>query len=78
MTDRPEPCPELDSYTRSSKRDDAGKYVPTCLSLPGCYSQGRTIDGTPYTSVKRSSFAWRTPSRVRRSGLVGRAPRGDC
>ena len=26
--------------------DDTGGYVATCLSLPGCYSQGDTVDGT--------------------------------
>jgi predicted RNase H-like HicB family nuclease len=25
--------------------DDTGGYVATCPSLPGCYSQGDTIDG---------------------------------
>ena len=28
------------------ERDETGGYVATCPSLPGCYSQGDTIDGT--------------------------------
>ncbi len=26
--------------------DETGGYVATCPSLPGCYSQGDTVDGT--------------------------------
>ena len=57
--------------------DETGGYVATCPSLPGCYSQGDTVDGALDNIREAIDSAWRTcrptgrsipdPSRV----LVG-------
>jgi predicted RNase H-like HicB family nuclease len=40
--------------------DETGGYVCTCPSLPGCYTQGDTIEAALANIREASSSAWRT------------------
>jgi hypothetical protein len=49
-----------DSKVLLEPDEETGGYVVTCPALPGCYTQGDTIDEPWITSRKPFCCVWRT------------------